>query len=307
MADNFADFYTGSMAPPLRLPGGGYAPAPSSQSQMSPEEIYQGIYGEPLQLTSRSVQTVPVPTQAATDARFGVGAGMRGAGEATYQSPKVMLPNANPGPNPVAKTQDRLPAMPAGLPLAGAFASGKAGLGASGFGSGSLTAKASDKGGSGVIKLVTEPMSEVSGQNTANSFGKPVQGPSGKTYYPSNTPMSGVRAPYDPKAADKYSGKIGQDNRGPLSQLLGLKTSGLGGLLGGLFGGFGQQRQGLGGLLGGVPAAPTTPQFYSNGVANPDYRNYSPGQSEGGGVMPSSSYSGGFTDSLGGTYYDRHL
>ena len=79
MADNFADFYTGNMAPPLRLPGGGYAPAPSLQTQMTPEQIYEGIYGEPMQLTSRSVQTVAAPMQAATNAQFGVGAGMRGA------------------------------------------------------------------------------------------------------------------------------------------------------------------------------------------------------------------------------------
>lgn len=48
-------------------------------------------------------------------------------------------------------------------------------------------------------------------------------------------------------------------------------------------------------------------QFYSNGVANPSYRDYSgTRQSEGGGIAPSYS-SGTFTDSLGGVYRDRNL
>jgi hypothetical protein len=55
-------------------------------------------------------------------------------------------------------------------------------------------------------------------------------------------------------------------------------------------------------------AAPSVAPMLPNGVANPAYRDYTPSYtSEGGGVMPSSSYSGSFTDSLGGTYYDRHL
>lgn len=49
------------------------------------------------------------------------------------------------------------------------------------------------------------------------------------------------------------------------------------------------------------------PQYQSNGVANPAYRDYSGvNTSSGGGIAPSSS-SGSFTDSLGGTYYDRNL
>lgn len=69
---------------------------------------------------------------------------------------------------------------------------------------------------------------------------------------------------------------------------------------------------GLLGLLSGairpVAAAPVVSQYQSNGVANPAYRDYSPTYtSEGGGVMPSGAYSGGFTDSLGGTYYTRNL
>jgi len=61
-----------------------------------------------------------------------------------------------------------------------------------------------------------------------------------------------------------------------------------------------------------IVAAQRQQQYYSNGVANPAYRNYGTQyQSEGGGIMPANSYGGngggGFTDSLGGTYYDRHL
>lgn len=59
-------------------------------------------------------------------------------------------------------------------------------------------------------------------------------------------------------------------------------------------------------------AAQAQPQYQSNGVPNPAYRNYDTvHQSEGGGLMPVNSYGGngggGFTDSLGGIYYDRHL
>ncbi len=250
MADNFADFYAGGMAPPLRLPGGSYAPAPSAQSQMSPEEIYQGIYGEPLQLTSRSVKSVPVPTQATTDARFGVGAGARASGDAAYRSPRVELPNPYPGPDPVAKTQDRLPAMPAGLPLSSdvpGFASARGSLGAGGFGNGSVTmsprfpsvAPSND----GVIDLSSLELGDRGAQGMADSEGKPVRTKSGKVYYPGGKAPSG-----------NITGSLkAQDQRGPLGQLLGMKGSGgLGGLLGGLFGGGQSQGGGLGGLLSGM-------------------------------------------------------
>lgn len=57
---------------------------------------------------------------------------------------------------------------------------------------------------------------------------------------------------------------------------------------------------------------PQQPMFLPNGVANPGYRDYSPTySSEGGGQMPAAAYGGNsgssFTDSLGGTYYSRHL
>ena len=59
-------------------------------------------------------------------------------------------------------------------------------------------------------------------------------------------------------------------------------------------------------------AAPSVAPILSNGVANPAYRDYTPSySSEGGGIMPAAAYGGNsgssFTDSLGGTYYDRHL
>lgn len=54
------------------------------------------------------------------------------------------------------------------------------------------------------------------------------------------------------------------------------------------------------------------PQTLSNGVANPAYRDYTPTYTtDNGGQMPAAAYGGdsgsSFTDSLGGTYYDRHL
>jgi hypothetical protein len=58
-------------------------------------------------------------------------------------------------------------------------------------------------------------------------------------------------------------------------------------------------------------AAQQAAPFYSNGVANPAYRDYGPQSSPDGGVLPANSFGGngggGFTDSLGGRYYDRHL
>jgi hypothetical protein len=264
----WSDWYSGDMAPPLRQPGGGYSPAPATQPQMSPEEIYQGIYGEPLQLTSRSVKSVPVPTQATTDGRFGLGAGVRASGDAAYQSPKVFVPNALPGPDPVAKSQDRLPAMPAGLPLKSdvpGFASARGSLGAGGFGNGSVTmsprfpsAAAPDDG---VIDLSSLEMSDRGAQNTADSEGKPVRTKSGKVYYP------GGKAP-----GGAVSGSLkSNDNRGPLGQMLGMKGSGgLGGLLSGLFGGGQQQMQGggLGAMLGMVPGAGVAAQA---AAPNPGY------------------------------------
>ena len=289
MADNWSSWYSGGMAPPLKLPGGGYAPAPSAQPQMTPEEMYQGIYGEPLQMTSRTVKSAPInpstgmpyATTANASAKFGGGIAAGGRGEVRY-SPPVYQPDGTVVEN---KNQSRLPATPAGMPLTGTYASAKAGLGAGGAGSGTLTANAPAKS-SGVISLSFEPMSEVSGQNMANSAGRPVSGPSGKVYYPSDAPMSGVRAPYDPGAADKYvrGSMSAKDARGPLSQLLGLKTSGLGGLLGGLFGG-GQQQGGGGGLaamLGGGAQVAAKPAYVTTPFQEDRF------QTTTGAVMPSS-------------------
>jgi hypothetical protein len=155
----------------------------------------------------------------------------RFVGGGTPASPKVTLQNPYPGPTPVAKTQDRLAPSPVGLPLAGGVKPAAADP-YNGYTASMRFASPNARSASTVITLVTEPMSEVSGQNTANSFGKPVRGPSGKTYYPSDTPMSGVRAPMKPVGnAPAVPG--GQRQGGGLLSLFGSK----GGILSTLFGG----------------------------------------------------------------------
>jgi hypothetical protein len=126
MADNFADFYTGSMAPPLRMPGGGYSPAPAVSPALSVDAMYQGIYGDPSEgLASRTVRVVPVnpdgtpyATTASATMRGGPGIGYGVQGVATYAQPraKVNLPNEVYGPDPVPKYQDRMVPSPAALP-----------------------------------------------------------------------------------------------------------------------------------------------------------------------------------------------
>lgn len=63
MADNWANWYSGNMAPPNRLPNGSYVPAPSVSQPMTVQQMYQGIYGTPepgTELTTRSIRTVPI-------------------------------------------------------------------------------------------------------------------------------------------------------------------------------------------------------------------------------------------------------
>jgi hypothetical protein len=148
-------------------------------------------------------------------------------------SPKVTLQNPYPGPTPVAKTQDRLAPLPAGLPLQGGdepiqitVKGGKSdpykGYQASPRWSTVLGAQApKQSAGPEIIRLSFEPMSEVSGQNFANSSGKPVSGPSGKVYYPSNAPQSGVRAPMRPVAASAQAPAAQRTSGGWLSSLFG--------------------------------------------------------------------------------------
>jgi hypothetical protein len=259
----------------LRMGGAG-APLPGSafgaeaMPSMSPVEIYQGIYGEPMQqLTSRSVRTVPVPVSISTGAGAGLGTGMRGSADVYYQSPKTFVPNAIPGPTPVAKSQDRLPALPVGLPLKSdvpGYASARGQLGAGGFGSGALTAvpPAAPKAPA-VITLASEPMSDVSGQNTANSFGKPVRGPSGKVYYPSDVPMSGVRPPMKPVGTPPPV-PGGQRQGGGLFSLFGGRSGQGGGVLASLLGGAQQ-----GGPGSGSPG-------WSNPNITYNDRRYTPGE-----------------------------
>jgi hypothetical protein len=84
-----------------------------------------------------------------------------------------------------------------------------------------------------MINLSFSP-SQVGGQNMANSAGRPVAGPSGKTYYPTNQATDKIRAPMSPvaeRATQKPTGLFG----------------GLFGGTGGLFGG---------GMFGGGQQAP---------------------------------------------------
>jgi hypothetical protein len=66
MADNFADFYTGAMAPPDRLPGGGLVPSVNYAPQASAADVYGGIIAPSAGrvtaegLAVRPVQTVPI-------------------------------------------------------------------------------------------------------------------------------------------------------------------------------------------------------------------------------------------------------
>lgn len=266
---DMSDYYSGAMTPPtmsdynaiIGMPG-----ATGTARSLVPSVPSTG-------LTTRTVNTVPVPMQVVTNAGVGLATGGRGAGSLTYQAPPAQrianpIPTVRdlgspqygiPGSGGGVLTKTGLPPgstvektytqrVPSQLP---AIAGGYGKAGASGFGSGALTAvpPAAPKAPA-VITLASEPMSEISGQNTANSFGKPVRGPSGKTYYPSNTPMSGVRAPYAP--VNNVTGSMSaKDNRGPLGRALGLKTGGLGGLgpmlFGGLFGGGAQPAAALGG------------------------------------------------------------
>jgi hypothetical protein len=258
MADNFAHWYTGGMTPPLALPGGGYIPAPLSTPQMSVDQMYQGIYAPPAvpqSLQTRPVQTVqinpqtgmPYSTSMSATAQGGFGQGGNIAARGRTQLPMTASANAALGaignatgsmyataPNQPAgsinafKAQDRLPALPAGLQLgSGPQASARGSLGASASGGGRMAfnAPSMPPASTDVIRLTFDPMSETSGQNMANSAGRPVAGPSGKTYYPTNQATDRVRAPMSPVA-----------ERAPQRQGV---SGGLGGLLGGLFGGGG--------------------------------------------------------------------
>lgn len=96
----------------------------------------------------------------------------------------------------------------------------------------------------GVIDLNLDGLSDRGAQGMADSQGQPVRN-KGKTYYP------GGKAP-------AVSGSLSaRDTRGPLGQALGLKTSGLGGLLSGLFGGGNRASPSAAGLVPHLGAVPT--------------------------------------------------
>lgn len=230
MADNFTDFYTGNMTPPLRMPGGGYAPAPLQQPQMTPEQMYEGIYGEPLKLSTRSVKSVPVPVSAQAEARFGAATGMRGAGEATYQPPP--LPNQPSGSIRTAKDSSRLPQttrdadlLTGYAPLPGNDASSAIDrmLTASG---GGFAQSGLSRAGSGSLSLPTMPsadpvhqlnvdVADAEGQMYADNMGMPVRSKSGKVYSP--------RQAFTPKALSdvRETAPRVTASRGLLATLLG--------------------------------------------------------------------------------------
>ncbi len=253
----WSDWYSGSMAPPDRLPGGGYAPAQPTQ-QMSPEEFYQGIYGEPLQLTSRSVNTVPVRAPLGVSgqgSKAGLGTGQDVRGSASLARPMPNQPNGSIVAN---KGSARLPQEPVGYgpdmggsavaaidqaapslrPFPSAYAAPAR-----------MASMNTGRADDGIIDLSALDPTERGAQGMADSQGKPVRVKGGTVYYPGGKAPSG-----------SVTASLGRDTRGPLSQVLGLKSSGLGGLLAGLFGG-GQQMQpqgggGLAAMLGGGGSGP---------------------------------------------------
>ena len=129
MADNWANWYSGNMAPPNRLPNGSYVPAPSVSQPMTVQQMYQGIYGTPqpgTELTTRSIRTVPIdpytgrpiataPTLTPTGgANSALGAIANATG--TMTAAPVYQPS---GSMSSYKSQDRLPMQPAGMQVAG--------------------------------------------------------------------------------------------------------------------------------------------------------------------------------------------
>lgn len=141
MADNFATWYMGNMAPPLRLPDGTYVPAPAVQPSMSVSDMYQGIYGSGP--TTRQVKTIPIgpsgmdPMQQYAESGYvakprfvaamarqqdplqqyaesGYVAKPRFASIPAMGNSLPVLPNQPSGSIRVAKDQSRLPSGPSG-------------------------------------------------------------------------------------------------------------------------------------------------------------------------------------------------
>jgi len=219
MADNFTDWYSGSMAPPLALPGGGYAPAPSLQAPMSVEEMYQGIYGDPSSgLSSVSRHTVPVnPT---TGRPYVTTAGGRasyagGIGYGVSAAP-VWQPNtvpgtvrdlgspqyAPPGTGGGVLTETGLPSnatvekkytSPLPQPMLSGNARGQSGVMRSGSGSLSLAdaiqPSTSDDFGPDLSSL---GLDDKGAQRMADSRRGPIRA-NGTVYYPSGTSQPGAK------------------------------------------------------------------------------------------------------------------
>jgi hypothetical protein len=265
---------------------------PSLAVQGKPRADAPSIYGSGSDLTSVSRPTVqinpqtgmPYMTTASAKGGAGVGHGYAASGSATYAAPRQPAQaNPLPGVRDLGIPQYGVPGSGGGVltksglppgatvektytaplvpkPLVSGSAKGSASLGAGGFGSGSLTASMPvEASSSAVIDLAFEPMSEVSGQNMANSSGKPVRTPSGKVYSPTNGATDKVRAPMSPVAPRAAAPAR---SSGLFGSLFG------GGSGGGLFGGM---------LGGGAPRAQAVAQPTSGPAIYTPSGNVHPG------------------------------
>lgn len=268
MAMNLADYYSGNMSPPLRLPNGTYIPAPLTSPPMSAQEMYQGIYGSGP--TTRTVKTIPIspsvpsgmdPIQQYAQSGYVAKPRFVGAMGQQQTNPIPSLPNQPAGSIRTAKDQSRLSSGPAGwdptygyspipqTPQALAAIDGataKTGLQQVPYGvymnnrsrdsveyarqgRSDLMKMLERQKGDGIIDLTASNPSDRGAQGIADSQGAPVRVGS-KVYYPGGKAPQGA-----PRATTQTQQK-------PT------------GLFGGLFGG-GDGQGILSGLFGGAPAS----------------------------------------------------
>lgn len=296
MADNLSHFYTGGLTPPLRMPDGSYVPAQLQQPQMTPEQIYEGIYGEPLSSgpTTRQVKTIPVNPGGMGEDPVSVYSRSNYVAQPRFASasPTVQpLPGQPNGSIVAGKSQARLPQN--------AF-----GYGTNGASGGQTPALAAIDN----LAPLDDPAAGMKpGFNKMVPAGMPVNSRSrdslayaqaGRNALANMPPITaGAQAggvidltavnPKNPQAMANSQGQAIQVGSkiyypagkapkaapaagrepGPLGKLFGLQQGGLGGLLSGMFGG-GQAQQagggGLGALLSGGSSFGSSP---SQGMA----------------------------------------
>jgi hypothetical protein len=112
MADNFANFYSGAMAPPDRMPDGSLVPSQNTSSS-SIADMYRGIYG-PAPATGeglnvRTVKTVPITI----DGLAARPATQTASAAPTQQQMQAMRENTVPLPSAGGPAGPRLAAGPA--------------------------------------------------------------------------------------------------------------------------------------------------------------------------------------------------